>query len=203
MPSAGKSAIICGPRADVLELPSEDGRTTKDLIQQMIDKAKELSVAPNSFFADQFNNPDAASGYESMAEEIWDQSGQNIDAFVQSVGTAQCITGVAAALREKQRRIHIVAVEPSESPVLTGGAPGPHKIEGVGPGFIPPIWTDNLADEIIQISTSEAKDMARRLVRKKRYLQGHQPALTFWQPLRSQLGWGPAIPLLRLPVIQV
>ena len=139
--------------ADVLELQSEDGRTTKELIQLMIAKAKELSASPNSFFADQFNNPDAASGYESMAEEIWDQSGQNIDAFVQSVGTAQCITGVAGALRERDNRIHIVAVEPSESPVLSGGAPGPHKIEGVGPGFIPPIWTDNRADEIIQIST--------------------------------------------------
>lgn len=158
--------------ADVLELPSEDGRTTKELIQQMIAKAKELSASSNSFFADQFNNPDAASGYESMAEEIWDQSGQNIDAFVQSVGTAQCITGVAGALRERDNRIHIVAVEPSESPVLTGGAPGPHKIEGVGPGFIPPIWTYNLADEIIQISTSEAKDMARRLAREEALFAG-------------------------------
>ena len=98
----------------------------------MIAKAKELSASTNSFFADQFNNSDAASGYESMAEEIWDQSGQKIDAFVQSVSTAQCIAGVAGALRERNSRIHIVAVEPRESPVLTGGTPGPHKIEGVG-----------------------------------------------------------------------
>ncbi len=149
--------------ANVLELPSEGGRTTKKLIQQMISKAEELSNSPDSFFADQFNNPDAASGYRSMAEEIWDQSGRKVDAFVQSVGTAQCITGVAGALRKLNSGIHIAAVEPSESPVLSGGAPGPHKIEGVGPGFIPPIWTDRLADEIFQISTSEAKDMARRL----------------------------------------
>lgn len=153
--------------ADVLELPSENGRTTKELIQRMIVKAKELSTSPNAFFADQFNNPDAASGYVSMAEEIWEQSGQNLDAFVQSVGTAQCITGVAGALRERNDGIHVVAVEPSESPVLSGGTSGPHKIEGVGPGFVPPIWTEGLADEIIQVSTSEAKDMARRLAREE------------------------------------
>ncbi len=164
--------------ANVLELPSEGGRTTKELIQRMIAEAKELSSSPNSFFADQFNNPDAASGYVSLAEEIWHQSGRKVDAFVQSVGTAQCITGVAGALRERNSRIHIVAVEPSESPVLAGGEPGAHKIEGVGPGFIPPIWNDSLADEIIQVSTSEAKDMTRRLARKRHCLLVHQPVLT-------------------------
>ena len=158
--------------AHVLELPSEGGRTTKELIQRMIAKAKELSTAPNSFFADQFNNPDAASGYVSMAEEIWEQAGRKVDVFVQSVGTAQCITGVASALRERNNRIHIVAVEPRESSVLSGGEPGAHKIEGVGPGFIPPIWNDRLADEIIQISTSEAKEMARRLAREEALFAG-------------------------------
>ena len=158
--------------ANVLELPSEGGRTTKELIQRMIAEAKELSSSPNSFFADQFNNPDAASGYVSLAEEIWHQSGRKVDAFVQSVGTAQCITGVAGALRERNSRIHIVAVEPSESPVLAGGEPGAHKIEGIGPGFIPPIWNDSLADEIIQVSTSEAKDMTRRLAREEALFAG-------------------------------
>jgi len=135
-------------------------------------KARELSSSPNSFFADQFNNPDAASGYVSMAEEIWNQSGRKLDAFVQSVGTAQCITGVAGALRKLNSAVHITAVEPSESPVLAGGASGPHKIEGVGPGFIPPIWTDSLADEIVQVSTSEAKDMTRRLAREEALFAG-------------------------------
>ena len=158
--------------ADVLELESEGGRTTKELIQRMIAKAKELSAAPDSFFADQFNNPDAASGYASMAEEIWEQSGGSVDAFVQSVGTAQCITGVAGALREMSDAVRIVAVEPSESPVLSGGAPGPHKIEGVGPGFIPPIWSDELADEVLQVSTDEAKDMARRLAKEEALFAG-------------------------------
>jgi cysteine synthase A len=158
--------------ANVLELPSEGGRTTKELIERMIAKARELSSSPNSYFADQFNNPDAASGYVSLAEEIWHQSGRGVDAFVQSVGTAQCIKGVSGALRERNNKIHIIAVEPSESPVLAGGMPGAHKIEGVGPGFIPPIWNDSLADEIIGISTSEAKDMARLLAREEALFAG-------------------------------
>ncbi|MGD9487189.1 MAG: PLP-dependent cysteine synthase family protein [Calditrichaceae bacterium] len=158
--------------AQVLELPSDGGKTTKELIQRMIAKARELSASPNSFFADQFNNPDAASGYVSMAEEIWEQSGQNVDAFVQSVGTAQCITGASGALRGLNSAIHITAVEPAESPVLSGGQPGPHKIEGVGPGFIPPIWTAGLADEIVQISTGDAKEMARRLAREEAIFAG-------------------------------
>lgn len=158
--------------ADVLELPSEGGRTTKELIQRMISKAKELSSSTGSFFADQFNNPDAASGYAPMAKEIWKQSGGEVDAFVQSVGTAQCITGVASALRKLNSKVHIAAVEPSESPVLSGGTPGPHKIEGVGPGFVPPIWDDSLADEIIQVSTAEAKDMTRRLAREEALFAG-------------------------------
>jgi cysteine synthase A len=158
--------------AIVLELPSEGGHTTKELIQRMIAKAKELSSSPNSYFADQFNNPDAAHGYVSLAEEIWHQSDRKVDAFVQAVGTAQCITGVAGALRERNNRIQIIAVEPSESPVLAGGAPGAHKIEGVGPGFIPPVWNDSLVDEIIQVSTNEANDMTRRLAREEALFAG-------------------------------
>ena len=158
--------------ADVLELPSEDGRTTKELIQRMIAKAKDLSASPNSFFADQFNNPDAAAGYLSMAEEIWTQSNHSIDAFVQSVGTAQCILGVAGTLRKRNSAVQIAAVEPSESAVLSGHEPGPHKIEGVGPGFVPPKWTDRLADEVIQVSTDQAKNMARRLAREEALFAG-------------------------------
>jgi len=158
--------------ANVLELPSEGGSTTKELIQRMIAKAEELSAGPGACFADQFNNPDAASGYSTMAEEIWEQSNHKVDAFVQSVGTAQCIKGVAGILRERNNGVHIAAVEPAESPVLSGGAPSPHKIEGVGPGFIPPMWNNSLADAVLQVSTIEAKDMARRLARKEALFAG-------------------------------
>jgi cysteine synthase A len=158
--------------ANVIELPSEGGRTTRELIQRMIAKAAELSAAANTFCADQFNNPDAAGGYTALAEEFWEQSGGKLDAFVQSVGTAQCLTGVARALRRHNAEIQVVAVEPAESPVLGGGEPGPHKIEGVGPGFVPPLWRSDLADEIVQVSTAEARDMARRLAREEALFGG-------------------------------
>jgi cysteine synthase A len=158
--------------AKVIELPSEGGRTTRELIQRMMAKAAELSAAADTFYADQFNNPDAADGYAPLAKELWEESGGKLDAFVQSVGTAQCITGVARILRRRHARIRIVAVEPSESPVLSGGAPGAHKIEGVGPGFVPPLWRADLADEIAQVSTAEAKVMARRLAREEGLFAG-------------------------------
>jgi cysteine synthase A len=158
--------------AKVIELPSEGGRTTRELIQRMMAKAAELSAAANTFYADQFNNPDAAAGYAPLAKELWEQSGGKLDAFVQSVGTAQCITGVARVLRRRHARMQIVAVEPAESPVLSGGAPGAHKIEGVGPGFVPPLWRPGLADEIAQVSTDEARDMARRLAREEALFAG-------------------------------
>ncbi|GJM45508.1 MAG: cysteine synthase [Gemmatimonadota bacterium] len=158
--------------ATVVEIPSDGGKTTKELIQKMIAEAAKLSAEAGSFFADQFNNPDAAGGYAPLAEEIWEQSGQQVDAFVQSVGTAQCISGVSHALRALHPGVRIVAVEPSESPVLSGGEPGAHKIEGVGPGFVPPRWRDDLADEIQQVSTAEAKTMTRRLASEEAIFGG-------------------------------
>lgn len=149
--------------ANVVELPSNGGGTTRELIQRMIARAAELSEAPGAFYADQFNNPDAASGYASLAAEMWQQSGRHIDAFVQSVGTAQCLRGVSRVLRDVNPAIHIAAVEPAESAVLSGGQAGAHKIEGVGPGFIPPMWNAGLADEIFRVSTAEAKAMSRTL----------------------------------------
>lgn len=158
--------------ANVIEIKSEGGGTTKQLIQRMIARATDISSATDAFFADQFNNPDAAAGYMPLAEEIWDQTAGKIDAFVQSVGTAQCIRGVAEVLRRRNPSVRVVAVEPAESPVLTGGVPGAHKIEGVGPGFVPPLWTDDIADDILMVATDEAKDMTRRLAREEALFAG-------------------------------
>jgi cysteine synthase A len=158
--------------ANVIELPSNGGGTTRELIQRMIARAAELSDAPGAFYADQFNNPDAASGYASLAEEMRRQSGQKIDAFVQSVGTAQCLSGVARVLRSEYPDIRIAAVEPAESAVLSGGHAGAHRIEGVGPGFIPPMWSPGLADEILQVSTAEAQTMSRTLAREEALFAG-------------------------------
>jgi len=158
--------------ANVIEIPSEGGGTTRSLIQSMIAHAEELGAQPGYFLADQFKNPDAAAGYAPLAEELWVQTDGRLDAFIQSVGTAQCIKGVSSVLRTHNDGIQIVAVEPAESPVLSGGGHGAHKIEGVGPGFVPPMWHEGLADEIQQVSTSEAKKMARRLAREEALFAG-------------------------------
>ncbi len=181
--------------ANVIEIESEGGRTTKKLIQSMIAKATELSAAPDTFFADQFNNPDAAAGYMPLAEEIWNQTGGKVDAFVQSVGTAQCIRGVAKVLRQQNPGIRIIAVEPAESPVLAGGTPGSHKIEGVGPGFVPPLWSDDLADDILLVSTDEAKDMTRRLAKEEALFAGTSSGGNLVAALRvaKQLGPGKTV----------
>jgi cysteine synthase len=178
--------------AAVIEIASEDGRTTKALIRGMMAKAAELSAAPGAFFADQFNNPDAAAGYAPLAEEAWDQAGGRIDAFVQSVGTAQCLAGIARVLRSRNPEIEIVAVEPAESPVLSGGAAGAHEIEGVGPGFIPPLWTPGLADAVLAVSTSEAKAMCRRLAREEALFGGTSTGANVVAALRvaERLGSG-------------
>jgi cysteine synthase A len=177
--------------AHVLELQSKDGRTTKELIQRMIVRAAELSNRPGHFLADQFNNPDAAGGYAALAEELWKQSGEHVDFFVQSVGTAQCITGVANTLRNLNNTVHIVAVEPAESPVLSVGTPGPHQIEGVGPGFVPPVWREDLADEIIPVSTMDAKNMARRLAREEALFAGTSTGANVVAALQLAKGLGP------------
>ena len=187
-----------GLGAEVIELESDGGHTTKELIQRMIAHAAAISAAPNTFAADQFNNPDAANGYAPMAEEIWEQADHRVDAFVQSVGTAQCITGAARVLREKNPNIRIVAVEPAESPVLSGGASGSHEIEGVGPGFVPPLWKPDLMDEISQVSTSEAQEMARRLAREEAIFAGTSTGSNVVAALRvaAALGSGQTVATL-------
>lgn len=158
--------------AAVIELESEGGKTTRQLIERMISEAKKIASAPGALLADQFNNPHAAHGYRPLANELLQQMPAPIDAFVQSVGTAQCIKGISSRLRDANSSTRIVAVEPSESAVLTGQTAGPHKIEGVGAGFVPPLWTNQLADEIVTVSTEEAMDMTRRLAKEEGLFAG-------------------------------
>ena len=181
--------------ARVIEIESDGGRTTKELIQSMIAKATELSSAPDTFLADQFNNSDAAAGYMLLAEEIWNQTDGKVDAFVQSTGTAQCIRGVTAVLRQRNPGIRVFAVEPAESPVLTGGSPGSHKIEGIGPGFVPPAWSDDIADDVLLVSTDEAKDMTRRLAREEALFAGTSSGSNVVAAIRvaKQLGQGKTV----------
>lgn len=158
--------------AELTVVPSEGGRTTKKLILEMIETARRLSREPNTYWTDQLNNHDSIAGYYSLGEEIWNQTGGQIDAFVHSVGTAASLRGIAVVLKRHNPKIKIVAVEPAESSVLLGGQPGPHNIEGVGIGYTPPLWEPALVDEIIAVGSEDAKEMARRLAREEAIFSG-------------------------------
>lgn len=158
--------------AELTMVPSEGGLTTKKLILDMIEVAREISRQPRTYWTDQLRNLDSITGYYRLAEEIWSQTDGKVDAFIQSVGTAASIRGVATTLKRHNPEIKIVAVEPAESAVLSGGEPGPHKIEGVGIGYTPPLWEPNLVDEIVQVKTDDAKAMARRLAREEGLFAG-------------------------------
>ncbi len=161
---------LLGARLQIVA--SDDGRMTEKLTREMIEAARVLAQEPGSYWTDQLNNADQLAAYRGMAEEIWRQTGGRIDGFVQSVGTAGSLRGTGEGLRRRNERIRIVAVEPSESPVLSGGQPGAHKIDGVGAGFVVPLWRDGLADQIEQVSTEEAVAMAVRLAREEGLFAG-------------------------------
>jgi cysteine synthase A len=146
-------------------IPSRGGGMDAALTQNMVEAARRIAARTGAFWTDQLRNVDQLSAYYAMADEIWDQTDGRIDAFVQSTGTAASIRGVAEGLRRKRSDIRIVAVEPAESAVLSGGKSGAHKIEGVGAGFVVPLWKPSIADEIATVSTEDAMGMARRLAR--------------------------------------
>ena len=158
--------------AELTLVPSEGGLITKQLILDMIEAARRLSEEPRTYWTDQLRNHDSIAGYHPLGEEIWTQAGGGVDAFVHSIGTAASLRGVATVLRKHRPHVRIIAVEPAESPVLGGGAPGRHKIEGIGIGYAPPLWQPDLADEILAVSTAEAEDMARRLAREEAIFAG-------------------------------
>lgn len=158
--------------AQLTLVPSEGGRTTKKLILDMIEEARRLSRQPNTYWVNQLHNTDSIAGYYPLGEEIWHQTNGKIDAFVHSVGAAASLRGVATVLKRYKPDIKIIAVEPAESSVLLGGQPGPHKIEGVGIGYMPPLWDANIVDQVVAIHTDDAKSMARRLAREEALFAG-------------------------------
>lgn len=176
-------------------IPSPSGGTTRELTLAMIDAARELAAAPGSYWTDQLNNHDQIGAYTRMADEIWEQAEGQVDAFVQSVGTCGSLRGNSTRLREWKPMLHVVAVEPAESAVLSGKPSGSHKIEGTGAGFVVPLWQDALADEIQTVSTREAMGMARRLAREEGIFAGTSTGANVAVALRvaERLGAGRSV----------
>jgi cysteine synthase A len=144
-------------------IKSEGGGMTEKLTRDMIEAARVVAERTGAFWTDQMKNTDQLAAYHKMADEIWQQTDGHVDGFVQSVGTAASLKGIAETLRRRNERVRIVAVEPAESPVLSGGQPGAHKIDGIGAGFVVPLWEKNVADSIEKVSTDDAIAMAFRL----------------------------------------
>jgi cysteine synthase A len=161
---------ILGAKLQIVR--SGSGGMTEKLTRDMIEAARIITEKTGGFWTDQLNNKDQIAAYHKMAEEIWTQTGGQIDGFVQMVGTAASLRGTGEALRRHNEQIRVVAVEPSESPVLSGGRPGSHKIDGVGAGFVVPLWQEDIADQIEQVSTKEAVAMAIRLAREEGLFAG-------------------------------
>ena len=147
-----------------------------------IAKAEEMAKADQRYFIpQQFENPsNPAIHRATTAEEIWNDTDGGIDIFVGGVGTGGTITGVAETIKERKPSVKFVAVEPAASPVLSGGQKGPHPIQGIGAGFVPPVLETELVDEIIQVSNEDSFDMARRLAREEGLLVGISSGAATW-----------------------
>ncbi len=154
--------------AELILTPAAEG------IKGAIAKAEQLTASTqNSFMPDQFSNPANPEVHRtSTAEEIWHDTKGNVVFFVAGVGTGGTLTGVAEVIKGRNSNIKVVAVEPADSPVLSGGKPGPHKIQGIGAGFIPEVLNTEMIDEIIQVTNDDAIETARLLARKEGILCG-------------------------------
>jgi cysteine synthase A len=186
--------------AELTLVPSEGGLTTRKLILDMIEAARAISREPHTYWIDQLNNQDSIAGYRSLGEEIWSQTRGKVDAFVHSAGAAASARGVATVLKGHESRVKVVVVEPAESSVLLGGAPGGHRIEGIGIGRTPPLWDPTLVDEILAVSSDEAEAMARRLAREEALFAGTSSGGNVVAALRVAERLGPGATVVTLMV---
>lgn len=154
--------------AEVVLTPGAEG------MPGAVRKAEELLASTaNAFMPQQFNNPANLKIHrETTAEEIWRDTDGEVDILVSGVGTGGTITGVTEVIKSRKPGLQAIAVEPADSPVLSGGQPGPHKIQGIGAGFVPKVLNVGIIDEVIQVTNEEAMEMARRLAREEGLLVG-------------------------------
>lgn len=174
--------------AEVELTPCEHGQErvcTREDIELAIARAQELAAELGAFMPDQFNNPkNPEAHYRSTGWEIWEQTEGRLDAFVMSVGTAGTLMGCARRLKECNPNIRVVLVEPSNSAVISGRAPGSHKIQGTGEGFVPPLLSPDLYDEILLVDDEDAIAAARRLAREEGLIAGFSAGANLCGALR-------------------
>ncbi|HXY69745.1 MAG TPA: cysteine synthase family protein [Gemmatimonadales bacterium] len=192
--SQDKGLMMQALGSDLMVLASGGTGITEKVIKDMIEAARALSREPGHWWCDQLNNRDALEGYAPMGEEMRKQAGGRVDAFVHVVGTAHSIHGASAGLR-KGGKVHVVAVEPEESAVLAGRAGGGHGIDGIGIGFLPPLWEPDQVDELMAVSTADAKAMARRLASEEGIFAGTSSGANVVAALRvaGRLGRGATV----------
>lgn len=179
-----------GAQLDLIHV--EDGKITAQLVQDMIAKARELSKAPNTFWTDQFNNVDNRNAYHQMAKEIIGVMGNQVDEFIQGVGTGGSFSGNSEILKNQIPGIRCIAIEPANLRALSGGdTSGRHKLEGIGSGFVPAICRLDLADEIIAVSDEDAYDTARKLAKMEGIFGGTTSGANVWAAIQRARIIGP------------
>ena len=193
--STERRAMLRAYGAELQLTPGNEG------MQGALDLARELvSEIPEAYLLQQFDNPaNPAVHADTTAEEIWSDTGGEIDAFVAGVGTGGTITGCARVLKQRNPDLKVIAVEPAASPVLAGGAPGPHRIQGIGAGFVPTVFDRSLIDEIVGVSDQEAMEVGRCLAREEGLLSGVSSGAAVAAALR--LGQRPEMAGKRIVVI--
>ncbi len=167
--------------AELEIIPSGDGKITAKLISSLIERARELSKQPNTFWTDQFNNIDNRNAYHNMAKEIIDVLGKKIDEFIMGVGTGGCFSGNSEVFKNEIPNIRCIAIEPLHVRSLSGGdTSGKHRLEGIGSGFVPSITRLDLADEIIAVADEDAYETAKRLARSEGIFGGITSGANVW-----------------------
>jgi len=167
--------------AELEIIQSGDGKITAKLISSLIERARELSKQPNTFWTDQFNNIDNRNAYHNMAKEIIDVLGKKIDEFIMGVGTGGCFSGNSEVFKNEIPNIRCIAIEPLHVRSLSGGdTSGKHRLEGIGSGFVPSITRLDLANEIIAVADEDAYETAKRLARSEGIFGGITSGANVW-----------------------
>ncbi len=179
--SMERRKLLLGYGAKLVLTPGSEG------MKGAISRARELlENTEDAWIPGQFDNPANPEIHSlTTAEEIWEDTGGEVDIIVAGVGTGGTLTGIGRTLKPRKKSLKMIAVEPSDSPVLSGGAPGPHKIQGIGAGFIPEILDTTLIDEVVKVSIEDSLDTARKLARLEGILAGISSGAAAWAALQD------------------